>query len=139
MLDHLVERKVNHWDTVIRELTAKTLYKLTVREPDYMVCVVLPKLFEMTTSIEINQRHGTVLAIGEIILRLKLLEIEIGKKFVNDSINEQANNLVMGFQRKDQFRGNIFEIVIQNYTKNTILFYCRLERRNDVPMLLRFY
>lgn len=128
MLDHLVERKVNHWDTVIRELTAKTLYKLTVREPDYMVCVVLPKLFEMTTSIDINQRHGTVLAIGEIILRLKLLEIEIGKKFVNDSINEQANDLVMGFQRKDQFRGNIFGIVIQNYNKNTILFYCRLER-----------
>lgn len=128
MLDHLVERKVNHWDTVIRELTAKTLYKLTVREPDYMVCVVLPKLFEMTTSIDINQRHGTVLAIGEIILRLKQLEIEIGKKFVNDSINEQANDLVMGFQRKDQFRGNIFGIVIQNYNKNTILFYCRLER-----------
>lgn len=116
MSDHLVERKVNHWDIVIRELTAKTLYKLTVREPDYMVRVVLPKLFEMTTSIDINQRHGTVLAIGEIILRLKMLEIEIGKKFINDSINNQMNSLVMGFQQKDQFRGKILRIMTKNCT-----------------------
>lgn len=116
MSDHLVERKVNHWDIVIRELTAKTLYKLTVREPDYMVRVVLPKLFEMTTSIDINQRHGTVLAIGEIILRLKMLEIETGKKIVNDSINNQVNSLVMGFQQKDQFRGKTLRIIIKNYT-----------------------
>lgn len=31
ILDHLIELKINHWDTAIRELTAKTIYKLTKR------------------------------------------------------------------------------------------------------------
>lgn len=31
LIDHLIERKVDHWDTAIRELTAKTLHNLTQR------------------------------------------------------------------------------------------------------------
>lgn len=105
--DHLVDRKVNHWDTAIRELTSKTLYKLSAREPEYMANDILPKLFSKTSSIDINERHGTVLAIGEIIARLKVLENENQRQtiFINDSLIEQLNGLILGFQQRDQFRG----------------------------------
>lgn len=103
LLDHLIERKVNHWDPAIRELTSKTLNKLTSREPDFMVSDALPKLFSKTSSIDINERHGTVLAIGEIIAKLR--ELEINRVFINDSLTERLNGLVQSFQQRDQFRG----------------------------------
>lgn len=34
LIDHLFEKKIGHWDTAVREITAKTLFKLTKR-----VCV----------------------------------------------------------------------------------------------------
>lgn len=101
-----MERKVNHWDTAIRELTAKTLHKLTAREPDYMANEVLPKLFEKTSSIDINERHGTVLAIGEIVVKLRQIEHEKGSKRIDDALIEKLNGLVLDFQRRDRFKGN---------------------------------
>lgn len=103
----MVDRKVNHWDPAIRELTSKTLHKLTAREPDYMANEVLPKLFSKTSSIDINERHGTVLAIGEIVAKLSILENEgkDGKTFINETIIQQLNGLVRAFQDRDQFRG----------------------------------
>lgn len=31
LIDHLFEKKIGHWDTAVREITAKALYKLTKR------------------------------------------------------------------------------------------------------------
>lgn len=109
LLDHLVDRKVNHWDPAIRELTSKTLHKLTAREPDYMVNDALPKLFKKTTSFDINERHGTVLAIGEIVAKLKQLEVDSShqKLFINDALTGQLGELVLAFQKRDQFRGKL--------------------------------
>lgn len=111
--DHLVDRKVNHWDTAIRELTAKTLHKLTVREPDYMASEVLSKLFEKTTSNDINQRHGTVLAIGEIVTMLRKLDEENGSKRIDESMTAKLSDLVASFQRRDQFKGMSGEMMFQ--------------------------
>lgn len=43
LIDHLVERKVNHWDPAIRELTAKALHKFTRRAPEYVSSIVLDR------------------------------------------------------------------------------------------------
>lgn len=108
LLDHLVDRKINHWDIAIRDLSAKTLHKLTAREPSYTAKSVLPKLFEKTSSIDINQRHGTVLAIGEIVLKLKQLEKTTDIIFLTAELVEQLSNLVKTFQQRDQFKGEPF-------------------------------
>lgn len=102
-----MDRKVNHWDPAIRELTSKTLHKLTAREPEYMANEVLAKLFSKTSSIDVNERHGTVLAIGEIVASLKQLEKQSDnqKVFINDPVTEKLNGLVSAFQQRDQFRG----------------------------------
>lgn len=92
----------------IRELTAKTLHKLTACEPVYMLNEVLPKLLEKTSSIDINQRHGAVLAIGEIVLKLKQMENEpnaTNKVRIGEEIKSRVNNLIITFQERNQFRG----------------------------------
>lgn len=68
---------------------------------------VLPKLFLKTSSIDINERHGTVLAIGEIVAKLRSLEMESENQtiFVNEMLTDRLNRLVAGFQKRDQFRG----------------------------------
>lgn len=98
---------MNHWDPAIRELTSKTLNRLTGREPNYMANEVLPKLFLKTSSIDINERHGTVLAIGEIVAKLRSLEMESENQtiFVNEMLTGRLNGLVAAFQQRDQFRG----------------------------------
>lgn len=109
--DHLIDRKINHWDIAIRDLAAKTLHKLTAREPSYIASQVLPKLFEKTSSIDINQRHGTVLAIGEIVLKLKQVEQSTGETHLNENLISQLNKLILSFQQRDQFRGEYIDII----------------------------
>lgn len=64
-----------------------------------MVNTVLPALFTKTESIDLNSRHGSVLAIGEIINAI------CGKIPLNDDLIEKLGNLVFEFRRKFYFRG----------------------------------
>lgn len=108
LIDHLIKHKVNHWDTVIRELTAKTFNLLTKRDPAYIAQNILPNLFEMTNSIDINVRHGAVLAAGEIVLALSELEKSENKieQYLSRDIVKMVEELVQKFLNRDQFRGS---------------------------------
>ncbi|XP_062871978.1 tubulin-specific chaperone D [Trichomycterus rosablanca] len=66
MIDHLVTRKINHWDRAIRELASKALHNLTPQAPDYMANTVLPQLLPMATGMDLHGRHGAILACAEI-------------------------------------------------------------------------
>lgn len=111
LIDHLVERKVNHWDTSIRQLASKALHKLTLRAPNYMSSEVLPRLFNKTNSIDINMRHGSVLAIGEITSALKLVESDSEQTLLTNQIVSELNELIGKFLTRDQFRGMSGEIM----------------------------
>ncbi|XP_030759284.1 tubulin-specific chaperone D [Sitophilus oryzae] len=99
LIEHLVARKVDHWDCSIRELTAKSLYNLTSLAPEYMVAKVLPILFRKTETIDLNCRHGAVLAIGEIIHALSKISP------LSDNHLQSVKNLIPQFQEKLYFRG----------------------------------
>lgn len=107
LIDHLVELKTGHWDISIRELTAKALNKLAHHNPEYMATIVLKKLFEKTESIDVNLRHGTILAIGEVILALT----ELDNSLVSVETLESLNNLIIKFQIREQFRGMSGELM----------------------------
>ncbi|XP_055916706.1 tubulin-specific chaperone D [Eupeodes corollae] len=111
LIDHLVEKKVNHWDTSIRELASKALHKLTLKAPQYMSSEVLPRLFTKTNSIDINMRHGSVLAIGEIVCALKLVENKSEETLLTNQIVSELNELIGAFLTRDQFRGMSGEIM----------------------------
>lgn len=106
LISHLVERKIDHWDANIRELSAKALHNLTPRAPEYMLTVVLPELFNRANSIDLNSRHGSVLAIGEILHAISLLvkSENIGLT-IPEGLLEQTKNLIPEFRLKFYFRG----------------------------------
>ncbi|NWI05660.1 TBCD protein, partial [Tichodroma muraria] len=66
MIDHLVNMKINHWDTVIRELSTKALHNITPQAPEYMANVVLPRLLPLSVGSDLHTRHGAILACAEI-------------------------------------------------------------------------
>jgi tubulin-specific chaperone D len=66
LVDHLLEHKYNHWDQVIRELAAQSLFNLTAHCPDYMAFVVLPALLKHAHSVDLNTRHGALISLAEI-------------------------------------------------------------------------
>jgi hypothetical protein len=106
LIEHLLNRKVDHWDCVIRELTAKTLHNLTLKAPSYMVSTVLPALFEKTTSIDLNSRHGAVLAIGEIVHALSItLKDQDLEGVLGPNLSPKISTLLPQFRQKFYFRG----------------------------------
>ncbi|EDX03409.1 tubulin-specific chaperone D [Drosophila simulans] len=123
LINHLVQHKVSHWDLAIRELTAKALHKLSLWEPEYMAAVVLPQLLAKTDTIDINCRHGCVLAMGEITLSLRKLEEKSDSQVVylsNQRVVE-LNELITTFLNKNFYRGmsgDLMKSCTSNYIKN---------------------
>lgn len=70
LVNHLVEKKINHWDSSIRELTAESLHNLTPINPELMKNEVLPKLLIETKGLDLFAKHGSIVAIGSICLAL---------------------------------------------------------------------
>uniref|UniRef100_A0A3B3Z090 Tubulin-specific chaperone D n=1 Tax=Poecilia mexicana TaxID=48701 RepID=A0A3B3Z090_9TELE len=66
MIEHLISRKINHWDGAIRLLATKALHNLTPQAPDYMATTVLPQLLTTAVGVDLHSRHGAILACGEI-------------------------------------------------------------------------
>lgn len=58
-------------------------YKLQI--PDYVATVVLPKLIHKTESIDLNVRHGAILAIGESIYALSRVKLSNGTNFFSST------------------------------------------------------
>ncbi|XP_022919826.2 tubulin-specific chaperone D [Onthophagus taurus] len=120
LIDHLLERKVDHWDIAIRELTSKSLHNLTFKAPEYMANNVLKKLFEKAKSIDLHCRHGSVLAIGEIFHALALVAEEKGCK-INQIVEEEelieAQNLIGLYSERFYFRGLGGELMKQACSK----------------------
>uniref|UniRef100_A0A182PP00 Tubulin-specific chaperone D n=1 Tax=Anopheles epiroticus TaxID=199890 RepID=A0A182PP00_9DIPT len=103
LIEHLVSRKINHWDTNIRELSAQALSNLTQHAPEYMRNTIVPQLFQLAESTELNTRHGAVLALGEVINALQRLTAD--GCFVNDQITELAGQLIGKYRQRGQFKG----------------------------------
>ncbi|NXB45964.1 TBCD protein, partial [Leucopsar rothschildi] len=76
MIDHLVSMKINHWDSVIRELATKALHNITPQAPEYMANIVLPRLLPLSVGSDLHTRHGAILACAEITHALCKLALE---------------------------------------------------------------
>lgn len=108
LVRHLVEHKIGHWDTVIRELAAKTLNRLTAHDPEYMAGEVLAQLVTCSDSIDVHLRHGAVLAIGEIVLALHTIQqtqTESRAVYLTMELTQIVDALLLKFLKRDQFRG----------------------------------
>ncbi|XP_015120199.1 tubulin-specific chaperone D [Diachasma alloeum] len=105
IIDHLVQRKIGHWDTAIRELSAKALGNLTFRDVYYMVETVLPTLIDNLGSVDLNVRHGSILAIAEILEALHQHFNESIETIIGVPEVEEIKKIVGTFRARGQFRG----------------------------------
>lgn len=105
LIDHLITRKITHWDTTIRELSAKTLFNLTPIDSNYIRDTVLPSLLDMLNSIDLNIRHGAVLAIAEILEALFNSCNEKIEDIIGPFAIENIKNIVSSFRKRGQFKG----------------------------------
>ncbi|GBP53509.1 Tubulin-specific chaperone D [Eumeta japonica] len=108
LIDHLLELKIGHWDCAIREVAAKALNKLTEKMPEYVASVVLPQLVKMTESIDLNIRHGAILAIGESVYGLSLVKMANGKHadtLISSEVSASIQSLVSRLRTRDLLRG----------------------------------
>ncbi|XP_072259692.1 tubulin-specific chaperone D [Pyxicephalus adspersus] len=103
MIDHLVKMKINHWDSVIRELSTKALHNLTPIAPEYMINTVLPQLLPLATSTDLHTRHGAILACAEIIHALYKLAVQ-SNKTVADYLDKESFEGFIAIQKRLQER-----------------------------------
>ena len=69
--EHVLRVKIRHWDPAVRALAAKSLAALAVSAPldaSWVNDVALPALLPGTTSPELFTRHGSILALAELVL-----------------------------------------------------------------------
>ncbi|XP_033744746.1 tubulin-specific chaperone D-like [Pecten maximus] len=108
LINHLVHIKVSHWDSAVRELTAKALHRLTPKAPEYMAKTVLPLLVPQTTGPDLFIRHGTILAVAEITHALGKLVAEQNKA-ITDVLDAEIIEGLRGIAKKlhdvELFRG----------------------------------
>lgn len=113
LVDHLVKKKITHWDIAIRELAAKALHNLTELDSNYMIEEVLPILLGFVDSIDLFVRHGAILSIAEIFVALhKKLGKDISEIISKDDL-AKVQNIVSVCRNRGQLRGLGGEIIKQ--------------------------
>ncbi|KAI1884351.1 hypothetical protein AGOR_G00225520 [Albula goreensis] len=108
LIDHLVARKVNHWNGGIRELASKALHNLTPQAPDYMANTVLPQLLPMATGLDMHGRHGAILACAEITHALYKLTAKTDRPVTDILSADSVEGLKVIHQKlfdRKQYRG----------------------------------
>ena len=109
LVDHICDVKLAHWDRVIRELAAKALCKLSGRCPEYVRDALRNKVYKNALSIDLNEKHGNVLAFGETLSALSELPAcrEDGsfEKWLGPDLVEKANTLIPELKKRNAFRG----------------------------------
>nr|XP_019591063.1 PREDICTED: tubulin-specific chaperone D [Rhinolophus sinicus] len=108
LIDHLVAMKVNHWDGVIRELSAKALYNLVQLAPEYSAAHVFPRLLAMTQSPDLHTRHGAVLACAEVAHSLRGLAVREHRPvadFLDESALHGLKQIHQQFHDRHLYRG----------------------------------
>ncbi|XP_027032322.1 tubulin-specific chaperone D [Tachysurus fulvidraco] len=108
MIDHLVDKKINHWDGAIRELATKALHNLTLQAPEYMANTVLPQLLPMATGVDMHGRHGAILGCAEITHALYKLAAQRDRPvtdFLSSEFIEGLKTIHQTLSDRKQYRG----------------------------------
>ena len=127
LIEHLVERKVGHWDTSVRELTARALHNLTACEPQFLLCSVLPGLLESAIGRDLHQCHGATLAAGEVVCALSKVATDLGVSFpqyLGEQLVTMIEKLVHQMIEKHKLRGlggEIMRQAVSSFIKNVSL------------------
>ncbi|XP_077980737.1 tubulin-specific chaperone D-like [Glandiceps talaboti] len=108
LVDHLARIKLNHWDGTIRILASQCLHKLTMKAPEYMAKTVLPASIPLATGMDLNSRHGNLVAAAEITHALYKLAVD-SNRTITDIIDagtiEGLKQISIKMDEAKMFRG----------------------------------
>ncbi|KAK3885923.1 hypothetical protein Pcinc_009900 [Petrolisthes cinctipes] len=116
LIDHLVERKVNHWDSVIRELTAKALHNLTIITPEYITNNTLVRLVSGVGSGTMVCQHGCLLSLAQVVHALSAVATRNGlplQEFINNEITNDIVTLIPRLKDRQLYKGHSGEYIKQ--------------------------
>ncbi|GFR29007.1 tubulin-specific chaperone D [Trichonephila clavata] len=107
LINHLLEHKVNHWDSSVRELASKALHNLTVLDSSFMAKTAIPDLLIKALGIDLNARHGSIFSIGEIVHALSIQKDNSEKieDILGMEIVEKIRTLIFLLDQRGLFRG----------------------------------
>lgn len=115
LVQHLLENKVGHWDTSIRELTGQALGQLTPLNTQLVLNKTLPQLLNMVEETkDLYERHGSIVAVGEVVLGLAGVAEKEGKKldnYLDDAMILRVKNIVITLEQKMALRGSGGELL----------------------------
>jgi len=100
LIEHLVERKVSHWDLALRELSADSLHNLTPSDPTFMAGTILRGLLPKALSPDMLTRHGATLSAGRIVVALSKIPFKLETEMLSD-----IRNTVMRIEKARLYRG----------------------------------
>ena len=142
LIQHLVDKKIGHWDASVRELTAKALHNLTGCDAEHVRDVVLPQLLDSALGRDLHLCHGSTLAAGEIV---EALSKEAGKhgvalnQFLQDTTVSKIESLVQNMIEKHKLRGlggEIMRQAVSSFIKNISRSGLELQNRAVVGVWL---
>ena len=102
---HLLEHVVSHWDENMRALGSQALARLAKIHPQKGKAL-LKSLLSSSTSPSIAVRHGSVLAISEVVLELIAQGTDISTE-----LNDEIVDLVLKLDKARLYRGRGGEIL----------------------------
>jgi len=127
LVNHLLDRKVGHWDIQVRELTAKALHNLTPCDSLHVLNHVLPKLLENTVGRDLHLAHGSTLAAGEVLAALSKVAVSQGvsiKELLGQEILGYVVTLVDKMVEKHKLRGiggELMRQAVSDFIRNVSL------------------
>jgi hypothetical protein len=108
LMAHVYGVKLFHWDIEVRELSAKTLAKLTALDPDLVASTAILELLPFTTSPDLLKRHGSILGIAEALAALSALGHTLPEALMDEIVA-----VVPQLEKARLYRGRGGEIVRQ--------------------------
>jgi hypothetical protein len=107
LTEHLIHHMVSHWDDEVRVLASQALARLSVID-SAKGCEILQNLLKMSFSQTVSTRHGSVLAVGEVLLALVSSR---GAQFLQAELNDSIVDLVLQLDKARLYRGRGGEIL----------------------------
>ncbi|OQR77403.1 tubulin-specific chaperone D-like [Tropilaelaps mercedesae] len=102
VIEHLLYKKVIHWDRTIRDLAALTLKELVHLDPIFFLETGYKDLFEFSTCVDTNMRLGALSALGQVTLALSELKVKLPENVIRSLLN-----LVLEYKEKCFFSSSM--------------------------------
>ncbi|SOV19806.1 conserved Plasmodium protein, unknown function [Plasmodium gaboni] len=100
---HLYSKKLFHENVNVRLLSSESLSNLCVVDCDYFIYVVLPFLIKKSYEENVLIKHGSIICISKILLKLK--------KRINENLQNDIKNIIIYSEKKRIYKYKKGEIL----------------------------